>query len=113
MKWIGGMPIFLVFGVLFGFGYGSRAPLMQSIWADIFQEPYFASIFGAYQTCLVVGMVGPWPAWVIPVSRSGPDGIYGCFMRACLGGCTSTRPQSGVIFLLPISASDSISGPLP
>jgi len=65
MKWIGGMLIFLVFAVLFGFGYGSRAPLMQSIWADIFQGPCFSSIFGAYQTCLVVGMVGPWAAGVV------------------------------------------------
>ena len=70
MKWVGGIFICLAFAVLFGFGYGSRAPLMQSICADIFQGPYFSSIFGMYQTFLAIGMVGPWAAGYM-VNRLG------------------------------------------
>ena len=65
MKWIGGVPLFLFFATLFGFGYGSRAPLMQSICADIFQGPHFSSILGLYQTSLAVGVIGPWIAGVV------------------------------------------------
>lgn len=60
MEQAGRLAPFLSFAVLFGFGYGSRAPLMQSIWADMFQGPYFSSIFGMYQMFLAVGMTGPW-----------------------------------------------------
>jgi len=77
MNRMGGTAVFLLFAVLFGFGYGSRAPLMQSIWADIFQGPYFASIFGAYQMFLVVGMVGPWAAGFIV-------GVFGSYRPVIL-----------------------------
>jgi MFS family permease len=65
MKWVEGLPVFLLFATLFGFGYGSRAPLMQSICADLFQGPHFSSILGMYQTSLAVGVVGPWIAGVV------------------------------------------------
>jgi MFS family permease len=68
MHWFSVMPLFLAFAVLFGFGYGSRAPLTHSIWADVFQGPHFASIFGMYQTSLVVGVTGPWIAGVVSES---------------------------------------------
>ena len=57
MKEAGGLVPFLSFAVLFGFGYGSRAPLMQSIWADLFQEP-ISRRFSACTRC-------PWP-WGSP-----------------------------------------------
>jgi MFS family permease len=65
MRWISSMPIFIFFAVLFGFGYGSRAPLSQSICADLFQGPYFSSIFGMYQVALSIGILGPWITGVI------------------------------------------------
>jgi predicted MFS family arabinose efflux permease len=65
MKGVRGTPVFVAFAMLFGFGYGSRAPLMQSICADIFQGPHFASILGMYQMSLGVGVVGPWLAGVV------------------------------------------------
>ena len=65
MKWISIIPIFIFFAALFGFGYGSRATLSQSICADLFQGPYFSSIFGMYQVSLAVGIFGPWIAGVV------------------------------------------------
>jgi len=65
MKWISSIPVFIFFAALFGFGYGSRTPLTQSICADLFQGPYFSSIFGMYQVSLAVGISGPWIAGVV------------------------------------------------
>lgn len=65
MKWTGGITPFILFAALFGFGYGSRSPLMQSIFADIFQGPYFSSIFGLNQMLLTVIFVGPWLAGAV------------------------------------------------
>jgi MFS family permease len=60
MKWVPGIHAFVIFAALFGFGYGSRAPLMQSICADIFQGPHFSSVFGMYQMSISVSILFPW-----------------------------------------------------
>ena len=80
MKEAGGLAPFLSFAVLFGFGYGSRAPLMQSIWADVFQGPHFSSIFGMYQMSLAVGIAGPWIVGAIVEKSSLTGRSYGFWL---------------------------------
>ena len=89
MHWVHGMAIFFVFALLFGFGYGSRAPIMQSICADIFQGPHLSSIFGMYQMSLGVGIVGPWLAGVVAGRLNSYQPVVLSLMASLILACIS------------------------
>lgn len=60
------------FVVLYGFGFGSRAPLYSAVAADLFQGRGFGAILGALTVGFGLGgAVGPWlGGWIFDVFRS-------------------------------------------
>lgn len=60
------------FVVLYGFGFGSRAPLFLAVAADIFQGQGFGAIMGALAAGFGLGgAVGPWlGGWIFDTTQS-------------------------------------------